>query len=100
MALSTRPVVQPFDINEDITLTTDASEKSVARILTQEGRRLLPAEQHYLNIEREALACVWCMERGKQFLLGTKVLLQTDHHPLEFIFNQRKALPKITNARL
>ena len=56
------------------------------------SRRLSPAEQHYSNIEREALACVWCMERGKQLLLGTKFLLQTDHHPLEFNFNQRKAL--------
>ena len=64
------------------------------RLVIYFSRRLTPAEQQYFNIEREALACVWCMERGKQFLLGTKFLLQTDHHPLEFLFNQNKALPK------
>ena len=106
LALSSKPVIQPFDVNKDITLTTDASEKSIAGILMQEerpviyfSRRLTPAEQ-YSNIEREALACMWCMERVKQFLLGTKFLLQTDHYPLEFLFNQNKALPKTTNARI
>ena len=69
LALSSKPVIQPFDVNKDITLTTDASEKSIAGILMQEecpviyfSKQLTPAEQQHSNIEREALACVWCME--------------------------------------
>ena len=41
---------------------------------------------------------VWSVENN--FFLGTKFLLQTDNHPLEFLFNQNKALPKMTNARI
>ena len=80
LALSSKPVIQPFDVNKDITLTTDASEKSIAGILMQEerpviyfSRRLTPAEQQYSNIEREVLACVWCMEWGKTIPFGYKI---------------------------
>ena len=88
-------------------LTTNASEKSIAGVLTQDGhaviflgRILTESEQRYSNTDREALAIVWCMERAKQFLLGTKFILKSDHRPLEFLFNQRRALPKVTSARL
>lgn len=40
------------------------------------------------------------MERAKQFLLGSRFTLRTDHRPLEFIFGARHHLPKVANARL
>ena len=105
--LCERPVTQPFDKNKETTLTTDASEKAIAAVLSQEGhpvmyfsRRLSETEARYSNIEREALAIVWSMERPKQFLLGSHFILQTDHRPLEFLLGRRRQLPKIANARL
>ena len=105
--LSQRPVIQPFDKNKATTLTTDASEKSIAAVLSQQShpvmyfsRRLSETESRYSNIEREALAIVWAMERAKQFLLGSHFTLETDHRPLEFLLGRRRQLPKIANARL
>ena len=105
--LSKSPVIKPFDKNKETILTTDASEKAIAAVLMQEGhpvmyfsRRLSETEARYSNIEREAMAIVWSMERAKQFLLGSHFTLQTDHRPLEFLLGRRRQLPKIANARL
>lgn len=35
------------------------------------------------------------MTRAREFLLGKKFLLGSDHKPLEFIFHPRKELPKL-----
>ena len=62
------------------------------------SRRLMNTE--YSNIEKEALAIVWTTTRAQQFLIGKKFLLRSDHRPLEFIFNPRKELPKVTTSRI
>ena len=83
----------------EVTITTDASEKDFGGVLSQEGHpviyvsKTLPqAEQRYSNIEREALAIVFVVKRLKQFLLGRKFHLETDHRPLELIFAPNKEL--------
>ena len=105
--LSSEPVIRPFDVTKQIELTTDASENAIGAILSQEGhpvmfmsRRLSKAERNYSNIEREALAIVWATFRARHFLIGTKFLLRCDHSPLEYIFNPRRELPKVTSARI
>ncbi|PAA93146.1 hypothetical protein BOX15_Mlig023152g1 [Macrostomum lignano] len=105
--LCSEPVIKPYDKHKETTLTTDASEKAIGAILSQGNhpimyfsRKLSSAEAGYSNIEREALAIVWAMERAKQFLLGSRFTLRTDHRPLEFIFGSRRQLPKVANARL
>ena len=47
---------------------------------------MTPAEQNYSNTEREALAIVFVVTRLKQFLLGRRFTLQTDHKPLKYLF--------------
>ena len=105
--LSAYPIVKIFDPAKDTTLTTDASEVSISAIMTQDGhpimylsRKLSASERKYSNIEREALAIVWAVQRAKHFLLGKKFTLQSDHKLLEFIFNPRKEIPKVISAHL
>ena len=105
--ISSYPVVQPYDLHKEVTLTTDASKSAIGAVLTQDhmpviyvSRSLNKAEQNYSNIEREALAITWAVLRLKQFLLGRKFTIQTDHKPLEYIFKQNAALPNGTSARI
>ena len=60
----------------------DASEDCLSAVLSQKGRpvvylsrKLAPAERHFSNIEREALAVIWGVERCRQFLLGTHIYI-------------------------
>ena len=106
-ALCEYPVVRPFDATKESVLTSDASEKSISAVLTQDGhpvmylsRRLTDSERNYSNIEREALAIVWSTNRARHYLLGKRFQLRSDHRPLEFLFHPRRELPKVTSARL
>ena len=76
-ALTNKPVIKIFDPNREVTLTTDARERAIAAVVSQEShpikhlsRKLSSAECNYSNIEREALAIVRSTERAQNFLLG------------------------------
>ena len=64
------------------------------------SRKLSSTAFNYSNIEKEALAIVWSMERAQNFLLGKKFHLKSDHKPLEFLFNPRKELSRVTSSRI
>ena len=88
-------------------MTTDASEKAIGGVLSQEGhpviyvsRKLSQAEQNYSNIELETFAIVFVVTRLKQFLLGRRFTLQTDHKPLKYLFNPNEEIPKTASARI
>ena len=88
-------------------MTTDASEKAIGGVLSQEGhpviyvsRKLSQAEKNYSNIEREALAIVFVVTRLKQFLLGGRFTLQTDHKPLKYLSIADEEIPKTASARI
>ena len=104
--ISSHPVVQPYSLQKEATLTTDSSKSTLGAVLTQEGhpvifvsRCLSKAEQNYANIEREALAVVWATMRLKQFLMGRHFKIQTDHQPLVKLFG-RHPIPTGTSARI
>ena len=46
------------------------------------SRKLTPSEQKYSTGEREALACLWAIERWHTYLWGREFELVTDHKPL------------------
>ena len=105
--LCANPLVQPYSLQKEATVTTDASEKAICGVLSQEGhpviyvsRKLTPAEQNYSNIEREALAIVFVVTGLKQFLLGRRFTLQTDHKPLKYLFAPDEEIPKTASARI
>ena len=105
--LCANPLVQPYSLQKEATVTTNASEKAIGGDLSQEGhlviyvsRKLTPAEQKYSNIEREPLEIVFVVTRLKQFLLGRRFTLQTDHKPLKYLFAPDEEIPKTASARI
>ena len=104
---NSKPVSSPYSLTKEATVTTDASEKAIGGVLSQEGhpviyvsRKLSQAEENYSNIGREALAIVFVVTRLKQFLLRRRFILQTDHKPLKYLFAPDKEIPKTASARI
>ena len=69
------PVLKFYNIEEEVTIQTDASEKGLGAVLLQNGqpvafasRTLSPTEQRYATIEKECLAIVFGCERFNQYV--------------------------------
>ena len=105
--LCAKPLLQLYSLTKEATVTTDASEKTIGGLLSQEGhpviyvsRKLSQAEQNYSNIEQEALAIVFVVTRLKKFLLGRRFTLQTGHKPLKYLFAPDDEISKTASARI
>ena len=97
--LSDAPVLACFSLNAPTYVITDASPDGLGAILLQDqvngerkqiayiSRSLTSTERRYSQIEREALSCVWAVERLHNYLLGIKFTLLTDNKPLSSMFD-------------
>ena len=46
------------------------------------SRALTETETRYAQIEKEALALTWALERFAEYVIGKSAVLETDHKPL------------------
>ena len=47
---------------------------------------LNPAQMNYATIEKEFLAVVYAFDKFRSYLLGSKVIVYTDHAALKYLF--------------
>ncbi len=88
--ISTAPVLKYYDVHDEVTVQSDASESGLGSVLLQNGqpvafasRSLSQAEKGYSQIEKECLAVVFACERFDQYLHGREtVKIETDHKPI------------------
>jgi len=85
------------DVSRLFVLQTDESNSVLGAILLQEddyrikkhiafvSRKLLSREEHYSTIERECFAIVWSVTKFQESLYGTEFIVETDHHPLQYL---------------
>ena len=78
----------------------DASIGAIGGVLMQEhdghmcpiafiARKLSSAERNYITTEQELLAVVYCFQKWRCYLDGTRVLLHSDHEPLTWLQTQK-----------
>lgn len=93
--LCTPPVLVYFNVNEQITLSVDASSEGMGCVIIQNGRpvaygsrALTTTEKSYSQIEKECLAIVHGCTKFNQYLFGQRFIVETDHKPLVSIFKK------------
>ena len=64
------------------------------------SRSLNSAEHGYSTIDKEALVIIFGVKKFNQFLYGQKFTIQTDHKPLEGLFNEQKGVPQQAAPRV
>lgn len=94
--VASHPVLKYYDINEEVTIQCDASERGLGATLLQNGqplafasRTLSEVEQRYAQIEKECLAIVFGCQKFSQYITRReKVTIESDHKPLQSIFKK------------
>ena len=91
-AVTSAPVLRYFNSSEPVEGQGDASANGIGFVLMQNGqpvsyssRALTTSERNYSQIEKELLAQVFGVERNHQYVYGRKIVLWSDHKPLETI---------------
>ena len=100
--LTTSPILGfPQENGNPLICDTDASGFAIGGVLSQvqEGEErviaygshaLNPAQQHYCTTKRELYAVVYFLQHFKQYLLGRRFILRTDHAPLKWLCSFRE----------
>ena len=74
----------------------DDTERSIAYA----SRTLAPAERKYSQLDKEALAIIFGVKHFHQYVYGHTFTIQSDHKPLQYIFDESKPVPSMTSARV
>ncbi|XP_024016309.1 uncharacterized protein LOC112089784 [Eutrema salsugineum] len=105
-ALISAPIVQPPDWNLLFKVMCDASDFAVGAVLGQKkeknlhavyyARRTLDdAERNYATTEKELLDVVFAFEKFRPYLVGSKVIVHTDHSALKYLMQKKDAKPRL-----
>ena len=58
-------------------------------------KTLVDAQVHYSTTEKELLAIVFALEKFRSYLLGSKVIVYSDHAALKFLLKKKEAKPRL-----
>ena len=92
--MTTTPIIQAPDWTSPFELMCDASNYALGvflaqtidklpRVIYYASRTLDAAQENYTTIEKELLAIVFALEKFRSYLLGTRVIVYTDHAALK-----------------
>jgi len=110
--ISSAPVLAHFDPTLPLVLAGDASAYGVGAVISHSfpdgserpiayaSRTLSMSERNYAQVEKEALALIFGLNKFHQYLYGRTFILQTDHKPLTTILGPTKGFPSLAVARL
>lgn len=108
---SVRTVLETLDFESYFILQTDASDRALGAVLSQEingisrpvayvSRKLDPQERRYAMVERDCLAIKCGVDYFWYYLLGHEFTLITDHAPLRWLKNKQTDNARITRWAL
>ncbi|WZZ44623.1 hypothetical protein YC2023_040882 [Brassica napus] len=100
------PIVQPHDWDLPFEIMCDASDYAVGEVLGQmkgnkshviyyASRTLDEAQVNYTSTEKELLAVVFAFEKFRSYLVGSKVVVYTDHAALRHLLAKKEAKPRL-----
>ena len=104
--LTSAPIMMPPDWSLPFELMCDASDFAVGAVLGQRkykvphaiyyaSRTLNDAQLNYSTTEKELLAVVFALEKFRSYLIGTKVVVFSDHAALRYLLTKKDAKPRL-----
>jgi len=100
------PIIISPDWSQPFELMCDASDFAVGAVLGQRkdkvfhaiyyaSKVLNEAQVNYTTTEKEMLAVVFAFDKFRAYLLGTKVIVYTDHSAIKYLMAKKDAKPRL-----
>ena len=105
--LTTAPVLAHYNPDLPLVLAADASAYGLGAVLSHtfsDGSErpvafaLKTSEWNYSQVEKEALALVFGIQKFHQYIYGRRFTLLTDHQPLVTILGPKRGVPALAAA--
>ena len=104
--LTSSPIIQPPDWNQPFELMCVTSDYAVGAVLGQRidkllhviyytSRTLNDAQLNYSTTEKELLAVVFALEKFRPYLIGSKIIVYSDHAALWYLLNKKDAKARL-----
>ncbi|XP_019179609.1 PREDICTED: uncharacterized protein LOC109174831 [Ipomoea nil] len=104
--LTSAPILTAPNWGFPFEIMCDASDSAIGAVLGQRinkmpyvihyaSRTLDNAQVNYTTTEKELLAIVFALEKFRSYLLGSKVIVYSDHSALKFLLSKKDAKPRL-----
>jgi hypothetical protein len=104
--LSSAPIMKPPDWSLPFEIMCDASDFAVGAVLGQRvgklphviyyaSKTLMDAQVNYTTTEKELLAVVFALDKFRSYLLGSKVIIYSDHAALRHLLAKKETKPRL-----
>ncbi|KAH9802719.1 hypothetical protein KPL71_001504 [Citrus sinensis] len=104
--LTSAPVIQPPNWDLPFEIMCDASDYAVGAVLGQRvgklphviyyaSRTLNDAQLNYSTIEKELLAVIFALEKFRSYLIGSKVIVYSDHATIRYLLTKKDDKPRL-----
>ena len=105
-ALVEAPILQSPNWDLPFEIMCDASDFAVGVVLGQRidkkptaicyaSKMLTDAQLNYMTTEKELLAVVFALEKFRPYILGSKIIVYTDHAALKYLLSKKEAKPRL-----
>ena len=100
------PIMAKPDWNKEFEIMCDASDYAMGAILGQKIDKMFraiyyasktfnEAQENYSTIEKEMLAMVFACEKFRPYILGSHVIIHTDHAVIKYLMTKKEAKPRL-----
>ena len=100
------PVMAAPDWDQGFEIMCDASDFTMGAALGQRNEKIFriiyyarrtfnEAQENYSTTEKEMLAIVFACEKFRQYILGSHVVVHTDHAAIKYLMSKKEAKPRL-----
>ncbi|CAL9005408.1 unnamed protein product, partial [Prunus brigantina] len=104
--LTSAPIIIALDWSLPFEIMCDASDFAIGAVLGQKknklphvihyaSRTLNDAQLNYSTTEKELLAVVFALEKFRSYLVGSKVIVYSDHAAVRYLLTKKDAKPRL-----
>ena len=100
------PIMAAPEWNQGFDIMCDASDFAMGAVLGQRNEKIFrtiyyasrtfnEAKENYSTIEKEMLAIVFACEKFRQYIMGSHVIIHTDHAAIKYLMSKKEVKPRL-----